>query len=189
MKYDNDLNRSETIELARRIIRDYPYSDAALEARYHLMPVDGKSEYVQDVPYLKGMLKYHPNSTRVLTDLAMALDIVSPEEAIAFGKKSLRIDPSDEDAHLALGRAYQRLGDYKTALVHLKSAKKFSDPEEYSYIRSIIDGKTIINGYDIITHEISMIEAGTPVLVRILSLLVLFLWTNTNRVRVFPLSK
>ncbi len=150
---------SESKELARRIICDYPYSDAALEARYHLMPVLGTEE---ESSYLKGMLKYHPNSARLLTDLATNLDIVSPEEAIAFGKKSLRIDPSDDFAHLALGRAYQRLGDYKTALVHLKSAQKFSDPEEVSIIGFTIDGKTLNNKYERIAYEISMIEAGTP---------------------------
>ena len=162
MKYDVGLTESETIELARRIVRDYPYSDAALEARYRLMRVDGKSGYVLDVPYLKGMLKYYPNSTRVLTNLAQGVMKDSPEEAIAFGKKSLRIDPSDDSAHLALGRAYQFLGDYKTALVHLKSAKKFRDPDDYGYISAIIDGKRIDKDYDIITHEILMIEAGTP---------------------------
>ena len=32
MTYDNDFNRSETNQLARGIIRDYPYSDAAIDA-------------------------------------------------------------------------------------------------------------------------------------------------------------
>lgn len=152
---------TESKQLARRIIRDYPYSDAALEARYHIMSVLGVGTE-EEGSCLKGMLKYHPNSTRVLTDLATNLDIVSPEEAIAFGQKSLRIDPSDELAHLALGRAYQRLGDYKTALVHLKSGQKLSDPEEYSYIEFTINGKDVSNGFNMIAYEISMIEAGTP---------------------------
>ena len=153
---------SESKELAHRIIRDYPYSDAALEAKYHIMNDELRRTGKDYVGYLKDMLKYHPNSTRVLTDLAWGVNEDSPEEAIAFGKKSLRIDPSDREAHWALARSYQRLGDNKTALVHLKSAKKFSDPEEYSIATWFIDGETLNNKYERIAYEISMIEAGTP---------------------------
>ena len=64
--YCIDLTYLESRDLARRIIRDYPYSEAALKMRYKLAPLGTEAE----IAYLKDMLKYHPNSTRVLTDLA-----------------------------------------------------------------------------------------------------------------------
>ena len=164
----------ERFLLAQRIIREYPYSEAALKMRYLLKRYDGNGNRrglgigtEAEVAYIKDMLKYHPNSTRVLSDLALKLCIDSPEEAIAFGQKSLRIDPSNIESniasHNALGAAYQRLGDYKTALFHLKAGQKLSDPDEFSYVAIRIDEDTVIgNNYDRFTYEISMIEAGTP---------------------------
>ena len=164
--------------LAQRIIREYPYSEAALKMRYVLMSYDenGHRRIIvgeDEIEYLKGMLKYHPNSPRVLTDLASSLCLNSPEEAIAFGHKSLRSGivfrrsytsiPSSREAHEALAIAYQRLGDYKTALVHLKAGQKLSDPEEYRGLGIRIDADTVlVNDYEEFTYEISMIEAGTP---------------------------
>ena len=170
MTYGRDLKYSERVLLARHIVREYPYSEAALEARYKLKNYDENDNYrglgigtEAEVAYLKGMLKYHPNSTRLLTDLALSQSIDSPEEAIAFGQKSLRIDSLNRRTHNALGTAYQRLGDYKTALVHLKTGQKLSDPEESNYIEIVIDERTsLYNDYDRFTYEISMIEAGTP---------------------------
>lgn len=158
--YGIDLTYLESRDLARRIIRDYPYSEAALKMRYKLKSTGIGTE--DESAYLKDMLKYHPNSARVLTDLARSLDRRSPEEAIAFAQKSQRIDPSNSDTYRSLGTAYQRLGDYKTALVHLKTAQKLSDPNEPGFVEFIIDGNSLKNEYEFITYEISMIEAGTP---------------------------
>lgn len=168
--YGVEIKGIERFSVAQRIVREYPYSEAALKMRYVLMnyyengerralPLVGEAELV----YLKGMLKHHPNSPRVLSDLALKLSASSPEESIAFGQKLLRIDPSNIDAHNALGRAYQRLGDYKTALVHLKTGLKLSDPDEYSYIDFVVDEDTVTgNNYQWFAYDISMIEAGTP---------------------------
>ncbi len=164
-----EIKNPERFQLAQRIIREYPYSEAVLKMRYTFMHYDenGYSRSLggeDQIEYLKGMLKYHPNSPRVLSDLAMYLSYDSSEEAIAFAKKSLRVDPSNIDAHDALGTAYQRLGDYKTALVHLKAGQKLSDPNDGSrWVEIVIDENTsLYNDYDEFTYEISMIAAGTP---------------------------
>ena len=173
MRHDHDLKNSERVLLAQRIVHEYPYSEAAIDARYKLMLYDENGNYMgplseeaaveNAVASYKDMLKYHPNSSRVLTDLAWTLEKKSPAEAIAFGQKSLRIDPSNRETHQALAHAYQYLGDYKTALVHLKAGQKLSDPNEPGMIEFVIDEDTsLYNDYDHFTYEISMIAAGTP---------------------------
>lgn len=55
----------------------------------------------------------------------------SPEEAISYALKGLRNDnnshPDSERLHAVLGFAYQRLGDYKTAWVHLKKGQALTE--------------------------------------------------------------
>lgn len=157
MTFGRDIEYLERFQLAQRIIREYPYSEAAIEARYKLM------DHNYTVESLKDMLKYHPNSPRVLTDLAGLLEIDSPEESIVFGQKSLRIDPSNAKTRLALGAAYQRLGDYKTALFHLKAGQKLSNPDEIAYAEVQMGEYSFpANDHGWLTYEISLIEAGTP---------------------------
>lgn len=140
-----------------RFIEEYPYSKAALRARYALSRykrVDGNFQSVgsdtsHKLSCYKEMLKYHPDSPRLLYDLAHLTEDDSPEEAIAYGKKALKyIDkyPADstyglhtypEEIHYKLGQAYQEVGDYKSALVHLKAAqslmKAYPDRPTWGY--------------------------------------------------------
>ncbi len=53
----------------------------------------------------------------------------SPEEAIGYALKELRNNPQPDGArlHAVLGFAYQRLGDYKTAWVHLKKGQALTE--------------------------------------------------------------
>lgn len=143
---------------ARSVIAEHPYSEAALEARLGLA---GSTEE------LRGALKYHPESPRLLSWLADGTR--SPEEAVAFAKKALRFLPnSSEDyslldlqrtpsvqSHMTLGRAYQQLGDYKAALVHLKTTKSLLKPG--------IADEWIAGYYEYMSKQIAAIEAGRPI--------------------------
>ena len=54
----------------------------------------------------------------------------SPEEAISYALKGLRNNnphPDSARLHAVLGFAYQRLGDYKTAWVHLKKGQALTE--------------------------------------------------------------
>lgn len=54
----------------------------------------------------------------------------SPEEAIGYALKGIRNNNSHPDSarlHAVLGFAYQRLGDYKTAWVHLKKGQALTE--------------------------------------------------------------
>ncbi|MCG9127623.1 hypothetical protein JT359_08500 [Candidatus Poribacteria bacterium] len=61
---------------ALRVLEEYPYSEAALHARYILAKYDENLEMIYDKPTLihsyREMLKYHPDSPRPLHDLALA---------------------------------------------------------------------------------------------------------------------
>ena len=150
---------------ARRVIAEHPYSEAALEARLHF-----DSGTVEGIENLKVALKYHPESPRFLSEIAWS-GIRFPEESVAFAKKALRFLPnSSEDyshlslvftpsvqSHATLGRAYQRLGDYKAALVHLKTAQRLLKPGIAGNW-----GNTI--AYDSMSNHIAAIKAGKPIL-------------------------
>lgn len=163
-----------------RIIAEHPYSQAALEARLL------ESDYGDED--LRLMLKYHPHSPRLHTLIASALEHGSPEEAVAYAKKALRLLPnSSEDHsyldlddkphvhnHITLGRAYQRLGNYKAALVHLKTARSLLEPgmnPAYAPIEKEIDGEVVklhsdwtTSWYYSMSEYIAAIEAGKPLL-------------------------
>ena len=162
----------------RRVIAEYPYSQAALEARLSL----GGGEAVY-----KAALKYHPHSPRLHLAIALSNGGVDPEESVAFAKKALRLLPNSSedyshletlhskphvDAHMKLGRGYQRLGDYKSALVHLKTAQRLLKPgvvegdgTYFTYtdgsVRKIYTDMTTAF-YDQMTEYIAAIESGTP---------------------------
>ena len=132
---------SEVRQKAYRLaIAAYPYSELALGARYSLMRYDENGKHVfpdsqTKLEEYKEMLKYHPDSPRLLHDLAQLTEEDAPEESIFYAKEALKyIDlyPPDsaygrraypEKIHHNLGFAYQRVGDYDSALVHLKKTK------------------------------------------------------------------
>lgn len=175
------MSRQDREALARRIIDEYPYSDAAVEARLSLY--SGWS--VENNSVLMGALKYHPESPRLLSEIAGI--VTSPEESVAFAKKALHFlpDSSEDYSHLwlvetpvvssniKLGRAYQRLGDYKSALVHLQTARRLLKPgiaagdgvevEINGVVKTLYpdDGTSF---YHTLSEEVAAIESGKPLL-------------------------
>lgn len=152
----------------RTIIAEYPYSEAALQARYYL--TGGYSfNKARKLSALKEMLKYHSDSPRLLADIVSTTMYMDgdPEEAIKYGKEALKyvdLYPSDslyglrthpEDIHHDLGIAYQKVGDYKSALVHLKAASELieANPDRARFA---------IAKRDRIHYWIERIEAGRP---------------------------
>ena len=181
---EKGMSSKDRDALARRIIDEYPYSEAALEARFYL---NSYCIDVESIEMFKSFLKYHPESPRLHSELAMGLKMSFPEEAVAFAKKALHFLPnsSEDYSHLALldtpivnsniqlGTAYQRLGDYKSALVHLKTARRLLKPGivEGDGVEVEIDGvvQKIYHDmttafYDKMSEEIAAIESGKPLL-------------------------
>ena len=120
----------ESVALARRIIRDRPYSEDALKARLFLAEYD-ENEWTDDTTRLVRLheaLIYHPESPRLLIELGILTRRASPEEAIGYAHKALKHLPSDWDGASIYGDvlavAYQRLGDSKTAMMYLEKAQK-----------------------------------------------------------------
>lgn len=151
------------------VIRNQPYSDAALYARMEL---------AEGIEGLKVVLKYHPESPALHLDIAGSMfdDILwdkgssSPEEAVAFAKKALRLLQNStenpavygggifsrvEHAHKILGTAYQYLGDYDAALYHLKQGQRHFKP-----IGDPFGDELAADAY---AKNIAAIEAGTPI--------------------------
>ena len=149
----------------RQVIAEYPDSLAAFIARKRMVGYGSLTARADD---LKALLKYYPDAPGINAEIAFLSAVLSPEESIAFAKKALRlpahrfegpfssvIDTPEFDAHTALGRAYQRLGDYKTALVHLKKVQSLLLPEVGNYFRAE-------NAYETIGKDIAAIKAGKP---------------------------
>ncbi len=152
---------------AKALVREYPYSPAALRKRYNYIRGYSKAEKLEKY---KEMLKYHPDSPRLLYDIMRIMyDNDSFEEAIRYGKEAVKyadafVDTSyarqayPEKIHCKLSYAYQKLGDYKSALVHLKSALEYVDA--YPQGRSTY---WFLPDRDLIVTHIEKIEAGRPV--------------------------
>lgn len=68
--------------------------------------------------YLLAALKQHPEKFSYWKELGILHEESDPEKAIFYLKKAKALDSQTSDYYL--GIAYQRLGDYKTAWVHLK---------------------------------------------------------------------
>ena len=98
-----------------------------LEAQLYLAqrePDDGKREAMY-----RRVLEDHPNATDAFVRLGRILWKDRPHEAVELGKKAARL--GDPWGHIVLGYAYQRLGDYDTALAHMKKAHALS-PNRFS---------------------------------------------------------
>ncbi len=133
---------------AKRVISEDPSSAEALEAGLYLARML-RAPHEKET-YLRGTLKYHPNSTLALYHLGSTILFEKPEEAIVYFKKTIplgRIGESSLDvADYMLGIAYQRLGDYKSAWVHFKRAQALNshDPRARGHLELIAKGEPAI---------------------------------------------
>lgn len=94
----------------------------------------------------RSLLPYHPDSPVVLEKLGAVLWEDKPVEAIRYLKQANRLDPAYGD--FQLGFAYQRVGDYDTALFHLRRFR------ELPSVHPIIRGRAGV--------QIANIESGDP---------------------------
>lgn len=178
---------TEGIQYAKSVVKKHPRSEAALYATLVYLQVEDEQGNLLDnasqAAKLKHILKYHPKSVETLSRLASLTWATSREEAIAYLKKVIALEPLHLDSHILLGTIYQELGDYKPALVYLKKAKKLHAKAEAShthdehYTHSLaqevgyifeVDGEMRVLGADQITElklsrDIAAIESGTPI--------------------------
>ncbi|MCG9132832.1 hypothetical protein J5I95_14225 [Candidatus Poribacteria bacterium] len=171
------IDHEITAEFLETVIRNQPYSEAAILARIF-------SGGVED---LKSALKYHPESPILHAVIADEMQYAgnegksgmfheySPEEAVAFAEKALRLSQNNstenldayiraialnsstvEMAHKTLGITYQYLGDYDAALYHLKAGQRLFEPAGYDPFGEELAANVYAN-------NIAAIEAGTPV--------------------------
>jgi len=149
----------------RQVIAEYPNSKAAFTARLRMARGGSITTFADD---LKALLKYYPDAPGINAKIAFWTATDSPEDSIAFAKKALRLPVHSLEgdlfdvtrtpqmyAHKALGRAYQRLGDYKTAMVHLKKVQNLllTDPNWESPVKI---------SYEAAGKNIEAIKAGKP---------------------------
>ena len=144
-----DADRDDLLLVyAKRIISEDPSSAEALEAGLYLARML-KDPHEKET-YLRGTLKYHPNSTLALFHLGDTILFERPEEAIVYFKKTIPLGQIGESsldlADRHLGIAYQRLGDYKTAWVHFKKAQAVDPhhPWARGHLEAIAKGEPAI---------------------------------------------
>ena len=121
-----DIDKVPAIEYAKRVIGENPRSSEALEAGLYI--ARRSKDPHEEETYLRGVLKYHPNSTMALFKLGRLLSLENPNESIIHLKKAINYNPAQVNSEL--GVAYERLGDYKSAWLHYKKALKHN-PRDY----------------------------------------------------------
>ena len=127
-----------TREYAQRALDENP---DLLEARLYLVH-KGPDDALAAAQY-REILRDFPDSTGALIGLGVRLATDYPVEAIHHLKKANRINP--EFGLRALGMAYQRLGDYKTAWTYLKKAQTYPHgPLTDRYVEAIEAGTPLI---------------------------------------------
>lgn len=130
--------RERAREYAQRAVNENP---DFLEGRLYLVyrgPDDARS-----AAEFREILRDFPDSIGALTGLGLNLAMDHPVEAIYHLKYANSMNPSAGLA--ALGKAYQRLGDYKTAWVYLKKAQTYPHgPILDDYIEAIESGIPMI---------------------------------------------
>ena len=94
----------------------------------------------------RSLLPYNPDSPELLKRLGGVLWEDKPVEAIRYLKQANRVDPAYGD--FRLGFAYQRLGDYDTALFHLRRFRELPSVHPVTRVRA--------------GTQISNIESGHP---------------------------
>lgn len=112
----------------------------------------------------RALLELHPDSPEALLGLSEALWTTEPEEALIYLERAAKLT-SDERIVQTKAKAYQRIGDYDTALTLLKT---YRDTEiiplaEKWQIKSTgllhINPSVHVHYYD---NQIRFIEEGTP---------------------------
>ena len=98
-------------------------SDVAWEAWTYLYYAT-KDPHEKETYILGGLKQFPENKTTLYMNMGMLYDVDAPEKAIYYLKKAKALNAGGSDFHL--GIAYQRLGDYKTAWVHLKKSYEWS---------------------------------------------------------------
>ena len=108
-------HKKEAVKYAERAITDNPRN---LQARMYLAG-RGTNDAAGAAAY-RAILEIVPNYVPAMNGLGSRLHYDHPEEAIQILKKVNRQNPTRGD--FSLGRAYERLGDYKTAWIHYRKA-------------------------------------------------------------------
>ena len=161
----------ERVEMLNLLIAEAPYSINAYYARRHLARHDENGKYIYDNVLLfermKPLLKYYPDSPRLLHDLMMKIWSSHPEETIRYGKEALKYvdmypmnsgySQYPESIHHLLGYAYEEIGDYTTALKHLNQALKMYNIHQDRTRDSILSAYTL-------KRHIIQIHKGNPIL-------------------------
>ncbi|MDE0318069.1 MAG: hypothetical protein OXM61_24575 [Candidatus Poribacteria bacterium] len=132
----------------------------------------GQQQTAEAGPITPNIAEQTPDTTKSPPpdELANLIWYDSPEEAISYALKGLRNNNSHPDGarlHAVLGFAYQRLGDYKTAWVHLKKGQALTE-QCLSCCPSPGEGTPhveVVEHYDYSAH-ITAIESGRPLIQR-----------------------
>lgn len=117
------LQSGDDIKYAKRVIGEDPRSSEALEAGLYIARV--LEDPNEQETYYRGVLKYHPDSSKGLYGLGQLIGFDRPSEGIVYLKKATDLDPligGPRGGNHQLGIVYQRLGDYKSAWVHFKKS-------------------------------------------------------------------
>ena len=125
-------------EYARRAIAEDP---TFVDARLYLMRSE-PDDAVAAAEY-RAILDIAPNEFRAMNGLGNRLHYDHPEEAIQILKKVNSMYP--EHGNFALGMAYERLGDYKSAWVHYYKTL-LADPNAsltYARMEALVEGDPV----------------------------------------------
>ena len=156
-------DRPEVREYAERVIAENPGTEIEFEARYYIAReiIPSSAEFhAEKVAAYQAVLEIDPNFQGALSGIGVFLvDNDKPAEAIPYLKKhnSVAVPGRGYPADAWLGRAYEKLGDVKTAWIYYKRALAGSfyqenEPEAVS-----------------MRHHIERIEVGNPIYKPVLS--------------------
>ena len=142
MKFPAPWNFEQRRHIAERVIAEYPRTQDAIDARLHL--ADYEEDDTKAIEMLQEVLDIEPNSAPAFNGIGAILCYKRPAEAIPYLKQANHLDPRRGD--WGLGIAYQGLGDYKTAWIHLKKAAALASEGSliFANIKAIEAGEPLI---------------------------------------------